>query len=328
MPLALKDRPFTTATAAQHGVTPTMLTGSSYRRLFLGVHADARLVLDLGVWVQAALLILPADAVVTSLTGLHLRRVLVGPAWPLRITSQHRHPVRRAGIDVRRAGSRPPGSARVASPEHSFASACAVLDLVDAVTAGDWLVHRGHTTIVALAAYVTDYHGPGAPMARRALELVRARVESPRETYVRLLLVLVGLPGPACNIDIRVAGSFIGRADLVWTMYRVVVEYDGRQHAEDADQWERDLDRLDDFENATWGHVRITARRLRRPREVVRRVHRKLVAHGYRGPAPVFGPEWVALFETRTAAGRAREWAHPDSWAVDCALGGRARPPD
>jgi hypothetical protein len=53
---------------------------------------------------------------------------------------------------------------------------------------------------------------------------------------------------------------------------------------------------------------------LRRPRDVVRRVHSKLVAHHYEGPAPVFGPEWVALFETLSAARRAAQTVSPRSW--------------
>lgn len=310
-----RDEPFTVAQARSRGISRTMLEGKRYRRLLVGVHIRSDVPLSLWVWLQAAFLVLPADATVTHVTGLHVRGVHVGPPWPLRFVSTHRRQVRRPRLRVSRALALAPRRGRLASAEHCFVASCVDLDLVDAVTAGDWLLHRGHVTLDALRAYVAASQADGSVLARRAVLLVRARVESPRETYVRLLLVLAGLPEPRCNVDLGVDLSFIGRADLLYAEYRVVVEYDGRQHALDADQWERDLDRLDGFDVMTWGHVRVTAQRLRRPREVVRQVYARLVAGGYRGPAPVFGPEWTALFESRTAADRARESASADSWS-------------
>ncbi len=140
------------------------------------------------------------------------------------------------------------------------------------------------------------------------------QVESPRETYVRLLLVLAGLPQPECNVDLGSDHSYVSRADLVYLRYALIIEYDGRDHAAVVTQWNRDLDRLDEFEDARWGHVRVTAHRLKRPRDVVARVHAKLVARGYQGPAPSFAPQWVAMFEARSAARRAAESARPGSW--------------
>jgi hypothetical protein len=107
--------------------------------------------------------------------------------------------------------------------------------------------------------------------------LVCDQVESPRETYVRLLLVLAGLPQPECNVDLGSDHSYVSRADLVYLRYALIIEYDGRDHAAVVTQWNRDLDRLDEFEDARWGHVRVTAHRLKRPRDVVARVHAKLV---------------------------------------------------
>jgi hypothetical protein len=265
-------------------------------------------------WIGAALLVAPADAVVSHLTGLRLRGVEVGPRWPLRFETASGCHVRRDRLHVARVDRLPPCRAGIASAEHSFVTACAGLDLLDAVIAGDRLVHLGHATPKSLAAAVQDLHGRGIRTARRAVALVRVGAESPRETHVRLMLVLAGLPEPECNVNVGTSAAFIGRGDLVYTAYRLVVEYDGRQHADVSSQWEHDLDRHDAFDASAWRTVRVTAQRLRKPREVVRGVHAKLVAQGYRGPAPVFGPEWVALFETTTAARRART-ALAGTWA-------------
>ena len=304
-----------------------MLAGRRFQRRRTGVYACAELELDLTTWLQAAFLVLPADAVVTGLTGLHARDVLVGPPWPLQLVTTHDRPVRRPGLRVIRAGELPPHIGAVAVAGHCFAAACAGLDLVDAVTAADWLLQRGRPTRQELVAYAATFAGAGARAARRALGHARERVESPREDPMRLLLTLCGLPEPECNVDIGTGVGFLGRADLVYALHRLVVEYDGRQHAMDARQWERDVERLDGLDAAGWTHVRVTDARLRRPREVALRVFRGLVANGYAGPAPVFGTEWVALFERRSAARRAQESPDAGSWSADRALVRHPRPP-
>ena len=184
------------------------------------------------------------------------------------------------------------------SSERCFVDAAADLGLLGAVAVADWLIHVRLTTQQRLAAEVAACSGVhGVTAAREALPLARPRVESPRETHVRLLLVLAGLPEPLTNADVMGDSGFIARADLVFSQYRVIVEYDGRQHAEDAYQWNRDLDRHDQLIDAGWRVVRVTARRLQQPRDVVLRVHAQLVAGGYRGPRPRFDAAWVRLFE-------------------------------
>lgn len=81
LPDALRQRPFTRAQVLEGGLTRRALQGRRFRVLLRGVYVCSDVPLDLGVGVRAALLILPADAVVTGLTGLHVRGVRVGPAW-------------------------------------------------------------------------------------------------------------------------------------------------------------------------------------------------------------------------------------------------------
>nr|CAA9353378.1 MAG: hypothetical protein AVDCRST_MAG46-2747 [uncultured Nocardioidaceae bacterium] len=300
----LSDRPFTLAEARRLGLSGAILRGRRYRRLFTTVYVTTDTAMSLPRWLDAALMVLPSDAVITSLTALRVRGVEVGPRWPLRFVTTSGSRVRRDGLAVARVQELPPHDGRLASPEHSFLAACEHLDLVDAVMAGDQLVHLGYTTPAALVAYLSGAGGRGIRIARRAAALVRAGSESPRETYVRLALVLAGLPEPACNVNVGTASEFIGRGDLVYVAYRLVIEYDGRHHADVQQQWEQDLDRHDAFDASAWGMVRVTNRRVRHPRAVVLRVHERLVAGGYRGPAPRFDAPWMRLFERTTAARR------------------------
>lgn len=198
---------------------------------------------------------------------------------------------------MRRVSKLPPHRGYVATVEHNFVRTCATLDVLQAVTAGDWLLQIRGSTLPRLESYVQSYDGQGVRRARRALALVRERVESPRETRLRVALVLAGLPTPTCNQNLGSDTEPIGRVDLVFVGFRVIVEYDGDQHRTDWRQWNRDIDRLEAFGDAGYVVVRVTAQRMRQPREVVQRVYDKLCAAGYRGPAPTYGQEWRQLFE-------------------------------
>ena len=297
------------------GLSPTTLEGKRFRSLLHGVYMLADQPLTLPIWVDAARLVLPDDAIVHHLTGLHARGVWVGAPWPLRFASSTDRQVRHRVVRMARLQRLPACDGGVAAAGACFAAACAELDLVDAVAAGDWLLHLGRCSYDDLRRAVAAHRGTGAPAARRAVRLVRGGAESSRETLVRLMLALAGLPEPRCNLGVGTAGALIGRGDLVYVEFGLVVEYDGRQHADSAVQWEHDLDRLDDFTASRWRHVRVTAVRLRRPRDVVLRVYEALVAGGYTGPAPTFGPVWVDLFERRTAARRAAQSPRADSWS-------------
>jgi hypothetical protein len=73
------------------------------------------------------------------------------------------------------------------------------------------------------------------PLGRRSASLARKGVDSPQETRLRLLLVLAGLPEPRVNLLLRGRdGSWRRRYDLAYELLRLIIEYDGRQHAENA----------------------------------------------------------------------------------------------
>ena len=273
--------------------------------MFDGVYVCATVRLELRTWLEAAFLIVPPDSVVTGLTGLRLRGIDIGPRWPLHLATSAAVRMRRDRLRLSRLQKLPAQERRLAAAAHCFVVACARLDLVDSVAIGDWLLRLGHSKH-ALAECAAIYRGPGAASARRAVTYVRERVESPRESYLRLMLVLAGLPEPSCNPNLGDDARFIGRADLAYLTYRLIVEYDGRFHIEVEENWEDDLDRLDDFADTDWLHYRVTATRLRRPRKIVMRMYQRLRARGYGGPPPVFGPEWTTLFERTTASDRAR----------------------
>ena len=297
LPPALRSKVFTTAEALRAGLTERQLRGPYVRRLFHGVYVAADREVDEVVRVRAALRVLPPDTLVTGVTALRWLGAPVDPA-PLQFCSEHPHPIDRAGLRVTLVKTLPPAEDRIVSPEHAFVSAARHLDLVELVAAGDWLVRKILTSRASLTSYAARYRGHGARHARRAAGLVRDRVDSVRETRLRLCLVLAGLPEPDCNLTVMVGDLPLGKPDLSYWKYRVLLEYEGDHHRTDRNQWNVDILRFEEFSAEGWESIRVTAVRMRRPRDLVLRVHRALVARGYEGPAPSFSEEWRAIFET------------------------------
>lgn len=125
---------------------------------------------------------------------------------------------------------------RVTTPARTFVDLGASLRVEDLVAVGDTLMRRDLADPYEIATVLTTRrHVPGVATARRALPLLDGRAESPRESRLRALVVLAGLPAPAPNGVIRDGdGQFLARGDLVYEELRIVIEYDGGDHADPA----------------------------------------------------------------------------------------------
>jgi hypothetical protein len=142
------------------------------------------------------MLTLPPMTIATWVTGLQLFGVDVGPQLPMSFATTHPRQVRR-DVKVMRVRELPAHRAGLAVAEHCWLTAASTLNLLELVTAGDWLLRVRHTTLARLHFAIAGCSGRGAVAARTALQLVRERVDSPKETWLRLCLVLAGLPVPA-----------------------------------------------------------------------------------------------------------------------------------
>jgi hypothetical protein len=300
VPDELKRRPFTLAEGVAAGLTLRVLQGRRFRRLHRQVYVSTELALTLDVRVQAALLVLPANTVATGVTVLRLYGLDVGRDRRLHFSTTHRHQVRLDGIVVHR---RKVPALRMSwrglpmtTPAQTLVEASRHLTLPERVIAVDWLVNRGKVTLSGLQRFVDTVHDHGVRRARRAMVFARERVESPRETVLRLMIVFARLPEPTPNVPLGDQHDFVARPDLVYLRYRVLIEYDGRHHIDDPRQWRRDLSRREALEALGWRVIVVTAEDLRQPRDVVWRVYRTLRARGYDGPPPVFDDMWDRWF--------------------------------
>jgi hypothetical protein len=119
---------------------------------------------------------------------------------------------------------------------------------------------------------------PGARGLRRlraALPLVDPGAASPKETWLRLLLIDAGLPVPTTQIAVHENWRLVGVLDMGWERYRVAAEYDGEQHRTGRRRYVRDQRRLRKLEELGWIVIRVIAED--KPEDVVRRVRAALI---------------------------------------------------
>lgn len=169
-----------------------------------------------------------------------------------------------AGVVGHRLGQRAPdirvvGGLRVEHPVKAWRHVASWWGHTELVVAGDFLVgRRGVLTLDDLTREVVTGSGRGQAALESALADVRVGAESPTETRLRLVLCAAGMPEPLLNPVITAPdGRFVARLDLAYAPWRVAVECDGRQHAEDRAQFERDADRWNDIREQGWVLVRI-----------------------------------------------------------------------
>ena len=190
---------------------------------------------------------------------------------------------------------------RFVDPATLFCQLSSVLHLRDLVAVGDALVltpvyddgsgDRPWVPLPLLSKRVEQFRGRGKRTAARALSLVRDGSESRPETHVRLALVGAGLPEPELNVAVYTAdGRFLGRGDMVYQRWRVLVEYDGDHHRTSTEQYDGDLQRIDGFIEDGWRVIRIVGRAFygNRAGEVAR-VARALSDAGWKPGSPRAG---------------------------------------
>jgi hypothetical protein len=117
----------------------------------------------------------------------------------------------------------------------------------------------------------------GLRQLETVLELVDPGAQSPRESYLRLLVIEAGMSRPYTQIPVfGVDGLPIAYLDMGWPDLMVAVEYDGDHHRVDRQQYLKDIRRLELLERLGWLVIRVVAED--RPAEIVRRVRRALEA--------------------------------------------------
>jgi hypothetical protein len=253
VPPELKRGPFTSRTAARVGVSKNVLRGKDWRRLFREVWISVDIETTRSMWLQAARLVLPVDAVLFGLSAVDAHGIDARATHDLVVYAAFadKAPRARPGLQVRRMAFAADevtvlGNWLVTTATRTAFDCARLLPLVEAVVVVDAMVHGGLITLDGLEAVAAGHGGTRwVRRVKKVLSLAASGAESPMETRLRLVLELAGLPRPVLQHVIRSAsGGFIARVDMAYVDAKLVVEYDGSWHWQQRRRDDRRRDTL------------------------------------------------------------------------------------
>lgn len=294
-------RPFTRADLQRAGLEDSLVRRRDYVALVKGVwiHQDARDHLSI---IRAALLIHPEDAFASHQSAATVLGLPVPDSPFAHVTvreQEDRH--YRAQIKPHVTGRLRRvivvDGIRTTDPIATFIDCAGSLSLVDMIVLGDALVkkYKVHPRDLRRACKKsTDYY---AGLARIAAAYVRKGVDSPMETRLRMLIVLAGLPEPEVNVVTwREDGTWHRRFDLCYPGIKLIIEYEGRQHAADSRQWRWDIERREEFDEEGYRVLLVTAEGIyQEPDRTLARIRRQLILLGM-PDVPVIDERWREHF--------------------------------
>ena len=190
---------------------------------------------------------------------------------------------RRMGPQVKVHARRPEATRRwlgltMSSPVRLLSDLAGVLTPLELVQACDALIGpvtaRPRVTLGELTRLVEEATSmPGIKKVRRAILAARERVESPKETELRLLLIGKGFAEPGINVPVRApATGEQFRLDLAYPSLKIAIEYDGDWHRTDRARFRRDRRKDDVLHELGWRVVRVTDSDLGSPDDLLGRL--------------------------------------------------------
>ncbi|HEX4815703.1 MAG TPA: DUF559 domain-containing protein [Nonomuraea sp.] len=142
---------------------------------------------------------------------------------------------------------------------------------------------------------------------RDTLSLADPGAASPRESWLRVILVEGGLPRPATQIRVALDGHRYARLDLGWEEFKVAVEYDGQAHHTSPADQQRDTDRREELRRRGWRVIAV--RRDVIPGQIADLLHHVANTLIDRGWQP--GPDGMIRILREIRAARRRSHSNP-----------------
>lgn len=283
------QQPFLRADGLDHGLSAKVMRGPGYRQLFRGVLVAAATAPTPIQRVRGALALHVEQAWASHASAARVKSVPIPTIADEHVSVGHQK-LRRHHRGVRCHVGDPEGvvvehDLRVSGDVQMFIELSGQLTLVDLVVVGDWLARRRGVDPARLVRACQESRHKDARKALAAARYVRRDVDSPMETRLRMLMVLAGLPEPEVNVAIRDEdGEVVRKYDLSYPVVKVAVEYNGKVHIEVIANWEDDLERRADMDEADWRLVVVISSGIYKdPLRTLRRVHRILLARGMPG---------------------------------------------
>lgn len=235
----------------------------NYRPIYPGVYLAKASPLSREAMTAGAWLWSKRRAVITGRAAAALH----GAKWvdeyaPIEVLWQNNH--RPAGLVVRNERFQTDEVARisgltVATPARAGFDLARHLPRTMAVAHLDSLVRATGVTASEIVYLVNRYPGArGNKRARTAINLIDAGAQSPKESWLRLLLIGGGFPQPTTQIRVT-DGAMTAFVDMGWEELKIGVEYDGDHHRTSRSQFIKDILRTEMLERNGWIIVRVVA---------------------------------------------------------------------
>lgn len=162
----------------------------------------------------------------------------------------------------------------VATPQRTAYDLGRYLARNAAVTHLDALARATGLAADHVTPMIDRYKGArGVRRLRTAIDLMDGGAQSPKETWLRLLLMDAGYPRPHTQIPvIDDFGREFAYLDMGWEDAMIAVEYDGEQHRTDRVRYAWDVKRLRRVQQIGWYHIKVIAED--RPHDILARVAR------------------------------------------------------
>ncbi|ORW84952.1 hypothetical protein AWB92_28905 [Mycobacterium sp. IEC1808] len=268
--------PFLGSEAIACGLVTKSQLDTRYHRVFRGVYIDRDAELTAAVRAKAGWLWTGRRGVVAGFSAAALH----GSNWVddsrvVELIHDNHH--RSAGIQLHRDAVAADeieiiGGLGVTSPPRTALDLGCWYPTMTAVAGIDALAAATEIKAADVELLARRYVGRrGIARARRAADLFDPGAQSPKESWLRLVLIEAGLPRPQTQIPVLDEfGRVFAYLDMGWGEVKVAVEYDGEQHRNDRRQYTWDIRRLERLERVGWIVIRVVSGD--RPADIIGRV--------------------------------------------------------
>lgn len=269
-------QPFIGSEAVASGDLAKSALRTQYRKLLRDVYVGRNVELTPEVRARAAWLWSRRRGIVAGLTASAVHGAKwVEPSAPLEILHTNRNPL--AGIKVRNDRIEDDeiiwlDGIPVTTPARTALDMGCWYQTDDAVARIDALISATDLKPADVEALAQRYPGRrGIRMAGIALDLADGGSQSPKETWLRLLLIRAGFPRPKTQIPVcNDFGEPFAYLDMGWEDLKVSAEYHGEHHWTDRRQQSWDIRRQEKVEGRGWINIRVVAGE--RPAGIIQRV--------------------------------------------------------
>lgn len=277
-------RPFATATAREHGVTPgqlrTWLADGVVRRVLTGVYVDATAPDTMELRVAAVSCVMAPHAVVCDRTAAWLHGVDVFdlaehdvlPAVDV-VSIAGRNASIRSDVfggerDLVPSEIMTVRGVRVTTPIRTACDLACLRGRWRAIAVLDAFRRAYGITVRDLTLMLPRYRGRrGCRQLRELIPLSTDEADSPPESWIRLIIHDAGLPMPAPQVWVRRPDGRRLKIENAYAALRIGVEYDGQEHHTSDDDRAHDDDRRGELVDLEGWIMLVVTKRDLGPRE-------------------------------------------------------------